>query len=165
MAANAEQFRHVMTQTFSERYNSRASPSWLHAGGNLSRHNYVDQCTDRPLLRRQHLPKCHCRFPRLFAQPSRSRRIAIAHTVAAGVKFKSPSRSLPDRRTTSRDFVPWRSSDAGHLVAWLVPCFPASDDLHRKRHMQCSKRARHSITSSARASALVAQSSTWGLVI
>ena len=31
---------------------------------------------------------------------------------------------------TSRDFVPWRFSDAGHWSAWIVPPSPASENLH-----------------------------------
>ena len=63
MAANTEQFRHVMTQTFCQCSDFRASLSWLRAGGNLSRHNYVDQYTDHPLLRSEHLPKSAAAFP------------------------------------------------------------------------------------------------------
>jgi hypothetical protein len=48
---------------------------------------------------------------------------------------KSSSRPLHLLLPTSRDFVPWRFSDAGRRSAWWPSCVPASENLHRWRHI------------------------------
>jgi hypothetical protein len=63
-------------------------------------------------------------------QPVRSRRRAI--TISLPVP-KSPLSSPHRRCPTSRDFVPWRFSDAGHPTAWLALSMPASEKPAQKR--------------------------------
>jgi hypothetical protein len=67
---------------------------------------------------------------------------------AAQIPIAKPAARPTER--PSRDFVPWRFSDAGCRSAWLDRRTPASENLHMSRHMQCSKGASYSITSSAR---------------
>jgi hypothetical protein len=45
---------------------------------------------------------------------------SVTSTIEVGAGVKSPYDSLPNRRQTSRDFVPWRFSDADRISAWRV---------------------------------------------
>jgi hypothetical protein len=65
MAANARQGRHVMTQTPCDRYDLLVLVRWFGSGGSLSRPDDVDQCADRPLMRRESLSKYPAPFPDL----------------------------------------------------------------------------------------------------
>ena len=58
------------------------------------------------------------------------------------------------RRTTDRDFVPWRFLEAGRSSAWLPLYSPASKNLHNSGLMHRSKNGAYSITSSATASSI-----------
>jgi hypothetical protein len=46
---------------------------------------------------------------------------SVTSTIEVGAGVKSPYDSLPNRRQTSRDFVPWRFSAAGYLIVWMRP--------------------------------------------
>ncbi len=51
-----------MSQTSSERRRFPVPLRWLHAGGDLSRHNHANQPADRPLIRPARPPRCPLRF-------------------------------------------------------------------------------------------------------
>ena len=58
VAADPKQDRHIMSQTACERRHVLAPMRWLHAGGDLSRHNHANQRADRPLIRSTRPPRC-----------------------------------------------------------------------------------------------------------
>ena len=73
VAADTKQNRHVMNQTSCERRHFPVPLRWLHAGGDLSRHNHANQRADRPLIRSTRPPNSplHAsRFP-LHTHPGR----------------------------------------------------------------------------------------------
>ena len=64
VAADPKQDRHIMSQTACERRHVLAPMRWLHAGGDLSRHNHANQRADRPLIRSTRPPRTpHCTLP------------------------------------------------------------------------------------------------------
>ena len=79
-----------MSQTVCERRHVLAPMRWLHAGGDLSRHNHANQRADRPLIRSMRPPRCPLRFQAAPSHPSRSPGASFASTIMAGAKIKSP---------------------------------------------------------------------------
>ena len=69
---------------------------------------------------------------------------------AAQIPIAKPAARPTER--PSRDFVPWRFSDAGCRSAWLDRRTPASENLRRTGLMHRSKTNSYSVTSSARES-------------
>ena len=65
---------------------------------------------------------------------------SVASTIAVGARVKSPYDSLPNRRQTSRDFVPWRFSDADRISAWRVSSCRRPRNLPNCRLMHRSKK-------------------------
>jgi hypothetical protein len=59
---------------------------------------------------------------------------SVTFTIDVGAGIKSPYDSLPSRRQTSRDFVPWRFSDADRISAWRVSSCRRPRNLHSTRH-------------------------------
>ena len=73
--ADPEHERHIMTrQTACQRRRLPVPLRWLHAGGDLSRHNHPNQRADRPLIRSTPPPRSLLRAPqpRLHAYRGRS---------------------------------------------------------------------------------------------
>ena len=80
-----------MSQTACERRHVLAPMRWLHAGGDLSRHNHANQRADRPLIRSTRPPRLPiARFQVPPPHPSRSPGASFAPTIMAGAKIKSP---------------------------------------------------------------------------
>ena len=52
-----------MSQTYCERCGFLGPMRWLHAGGDLSRLDQVDQCGEHPLMRSERPPKANSRLP------------------------------------------------------------------------------------------------------
>ena len=91
VATDAEQDRHIMSQTSCERRGFPVPMRWLHAGGDLSRPNHGDQCADRPLMRSERSPRCLLHAPDLACvQTCRSRPAGVAPTIELGADIKSP---------------------------------------------------------------------------
>jgi hypothetical protein len=91
VAANAELHRHVMTQTRCEHRDFPVPLRWLHASSNLSRPNRSHQCTDRPLIPSQRLPKIALHSPDCPSrQTCRWRRASVTPTIEGGANIKSP---------------------------------------------------------------------------
>ena len=91
VAADPKQDRHIMSQTACERRHVLAPMRWLHAGGDLSRHNHANQPADRPLIRSTRPPRLPiARFQVPPPHPSRSPGASFAPTIMAGAKIKSP---------------------------------------------------------------------------
>ena len=91
VAADPKQDRHIMSQTACERRHVLAPMRWLHAGGDLSRHNHANQRADRPLIRSTRPPRLPiARFQVPPPHPSRSPGASFAPTIMAGAKVKSP---------------------------------------------------------------------------
>jgi hypothetical protein len=91
VAADPKPDRHIMSQTACERRHVLAPMRWLHAGGDLSRHNHANQRADRPLIRSKRPPRrpSHS-LARRCVQASRSRRPSVAPTTELGPNIKSP---------------------------------------------------------------------------
>ena len=90
-AADAEQARHVMSQTARERRRFAVPLRWPHAGGDLSRRNHANQRADRPvdtLHATTAIPVA--RFQAPLHTLSRSPGASFAPTTITGVKIKSP---------------------------------------------------------------------------
>ena len=91
VAADPKQDRHIMSQTACERRHVLAPMRWLHAGGDLSRHNHANQRADRPLIRSTRPPSLPiARFQVPPPHPSRSPGASFAPTIMAGAKVKFP---------------------------------------------------------------------------
>ena len=91
VAADPKQDRHIMSQTACERRHVLAPMRWLHAGGDLSRHNHANQRADRPLIRSTRPPRLPiARFQVPPPHPSRSPGASFAPTIMAAAKVKSP---------------------------------------------------------------------------
>src|SRR6266436_3505591 len=76
---------------------------------------------------------------------------AIASTPALQSPQASPRGQIPIASAappppTSRDFVPWRFSDAGHHSAWMISSSRRPRNLHTTGLMHRSKRPLYSIT-------------------
>jgi hypothetical protein len=56
---------------------------------------------------------------------------SVTSTIEVGAGVKSPYDSLPNRRQISRDFVPWRFSDADRISAWRVSSCRRPRNLHK----------------------------------
>jgi hypothetical protein len=89
VAADTGQDRYVMSQTFCRRCGFPVPMRWLHAGGDLSRTNYIHQPADRPLIRPDRNGYCTLPTSRacrhrgavvLACRPSRSAPILILHS-------------------------------------------------------------------------------------
>jgi hypothetical protein len=65
----------------------------------------------------------------LTRSPQAPRSKPVTHHAALKSSWRAPHR----RRTTDRDFVPWRFLDAGRSSGWLPLYSPASKNLHRTR--------------------------------
>ena len=77
-----------MSQTACERPHVLAPMRWLHAGGDLSRHNHANQ---RALIRSTRPPRLPiARFQVPPPHPSRSPGVSFAPTIMAGANIKSP---------------------------------------------------------------------------
>jgi hypothetical protein len=132
VAADTGQDRYVMSQTFCRRCGFPVPMRWLHAGGDLSRTNYIHQPADRPLIRPDRNGYCTLPTSRacrhrgavvLACRPSRSAPILILHSTPCTAGCH-----------TSRDFVPWRFLDAGQLSLPSVSSLPASKNQNNNRH-------------------------------
>src|SRR6516162_6341483 len=97
-------------------------------------------------MRSERLPRCPLQLPTSPVHTSRSLPGSVAPTINLGADIKSPSRSLPSRGPTSRDFVPWRFLDACQLSALRLSLLPASKNLHN-----CGHRLRTPISMESRA--------------
>jgi hypothetical protein len=86
VAPDAEQDRHIMSQT-SRRPRSFPVPTrWLHAGSDTSRSDHGHQCAERPRMRSDHASRCPCT---LTISPAC---ISAARSLPAS---RSPSMSAP----------------------------------------------------------------------
>jgi hypothetical protein len=86
VAPDAEQDRHIMSQT-SRRPRSFPVPTrWLHAGSDTSRSDHGHQCAERPRMRSDHASRCPCT---LTTSPAC---ISAARSLPAS---RPPSRSAP----------------------------------------------------------------------
>jgi len=91
LAANTEQDRHLMSQTYCERCGFPGPMRWLHAGGDLSRPNSIHQCADRALMRSDQPPKCLLHSADLLSvQKRRSNPAGITSIIEIGASIKSP---------------------------------------------------------------------------
>jgi hypothetical protein len=81
LAANTDQDRHLMSQTFCERCRFPAPMHWLNAGGDRSRPNSIPQCVDRALTRSKHPSKCLLHSTHLPYMPV---------SISPGPSIKSP---------------------------------------------------------------------------
>jgi hypothetical protein len=91
VAADAEQDRHVMSQTSCERCGFPVPMRWRHAGGDLARLNHIHQCSDRPSMRSERPPKCLLHSPDLrHVHTRRWRRARVPPTIELGADVKSP---------------------------------------------------------------------------
>ena len=80
-----------MSQTSSERRDFPVPMRWLHAGGDLSRPNHIDQCTERSLMRSERLPRCLLHASDLACvQTCRSHPVSVPSTIEIGADIKSP---------------------------------------------------------------------------
>jgi len=78
-----------MRQTYCERF--LVPMRWLHAGGDLSRPNQVDQCADRVLMRSERSPRCPLHSPGLPSlQTCGWRRASVPPTIELSADIKSP---------------------------------------------------------------------------
>jgi hypothetical protein len=80
-----------MSQTFCRRCGFPVPMRWLHAGGDLSRANYLHQPADRPLIRPERPPKWLLHSPNLACvQTSRCRRAGVPSIIEIGANINSP---------------------------------------------------------------------------
>ena len=91
VAADAEQDRHLMSQTSYERCGFSVPMRWRRASGDLARPNHVDQCAERPLMRSEPQPRRLSHAPDLpFVQTCSSHPARVASTIEIGAGIKSP---------------------------------------------------------------------------
>jgi hypothetical protein len=91
VAADAEQDRHVMSQTSCERCDFPVPMRWRRAGGDLAQPNRVDQCAERPLMRSEPPPSGLSLASYLACvQTCSSHHATVASTIEVGAGIKSP---------------------------------------------------------------------------
>src|SRR5208283_2160161 len=91
VAADPKHDRHIMSQTACQRRRFPVPLRWLHAGGDLSRRNPVNQRADRPLIRSTPPSRSLLRASRPRSTPlSRSPRATFAPTIITSATIKSP---------------------------------------------------------------------------
>ena len=91
VAPDAEQDRHVMSQTFPVRCGLPVPMRWFHAGGDLSRPIACHQCADRPLLRSERATKCLLHSPDLTCcRQAGEVVLALRAQFQIGANIKSP---------------------------------------------------------------------------
>ena len=80
-----------MNRTSCERRHFPIPMRWLHADGDLSRPNHIDQGPDRPLMRSKRTPKCPLQVPDLACvQTCWSHPANVTCTIKVGASIKSP---------------------------------------------------------------------------
>jgi hypothetical protein len=91
VAANAEQGRHVMSQTPCDRSHFLVPMRWPNTGGDLSRPNHSNHRAVRPLIPSEPLSKCPRHSPDLpCALTCRGRHAHVPPTIDLGAHIKSP---------------------------------------------------------------------------
>jgi hypothetical protein len=91
LAADTDQDRHLMSQTFCERCRFPAPMRWLNAGGDRSRSNSIHQCVHRALTRSKHPSKCLLHSAHLpYMRTRRSNPVSIPPIIELGASIKSP---------------------------------------------------------------------------
>ena len=114
MASDAQQDRHIMSQTTLERRGFPVPMRWPHAGSDLSRPDLRGRRAVRPLIRFKRLLRCLYTLPIPLRGLSRPHRVAVAPTLQLGAEHQIPiALAAHAGAQTSRDFVPWRFLDAG----------------------------------------------------
>ena len=91
MASDAQQGRHIMSQTALERRDFPVPMRWPDAGSDLSRPGQRGRRTVRPLIRSECLPRCLLHACDLASvQIRRPHPVGVTSTLELGAAIKSP---------------------------------------------------------------------------
>jgi hypothetical protein len=91
VAPDAEQERHIMSETARERRNFPAAMRWPHAGDDPSRPGHCPRRTGRSLIRSERLPRCLLHASNLATVQIRwPHPVGVTSILKLGAAIKSP---------------------------------------------------------------------------